>query len=136
MLVPAITGVVLALAVSTYAAVIRLDRDRAFYPTVLIVIAFYYVLFAIIGGNVHTIIVESIFALTFLSIATVGFGRNLWLVVAALATHGIFDLFHHSLVSNPAVPVWWPFFCLAYDAFAAAALARLLLRRAPAARPH
>jgi hypothetical protein len=37
-----VIGIILALAVSTYAAALRLDRDRAFYPTVLIVIALYY----------------------------------------------------------------------------------------------
>jgi hypothetical protein len=39
-------GVILSLAVAGFAAVIGFDRERAFYPTVLIVIASYYVLFA------------------------------------------------------------------------------------------
>jgi len=36
-----VIGLVLALAVSAYASALGLDRDRAFYPTVLIVIALY-----------------------------------------------------------------------------------------------
>ena len=40
-------GVLLALAVAGLATVVGLDRGRAFYPTVLIVIATYYVLFAV-----------------------------------------------------------------------------------------
>ena len=44
-------GIVLALCVSVFARVVGLDRDRAFYPTVLVVIASYYVLFAVMGGH-------------------------------------------------------------------------------------
>ncbi|HMK31143.1 MAG TPA: hypothetical protein VK473_15780 [Terriglobales bacterium] len=36
-------GVILSLAVAVFAAVIGFDRESAFYPTVLIVIASYYV---------------------------------------------------------------------------------------------
>jgi len=38
-----VIGIVMALAVASYATALQLDRDRAFYPTVMIVIAFYYV---------------------------------------------------------------------------------------------
>ena len=40
-------GLLLASAVAGMAAIVGLDRDRAFYPTVLSVIASYYVLFAV-----------------------------------------------------------------------------------------
>ena len=46
-----IVGVVLALGISGLATVVGLDRDRAFYPTLTIVIDSYYVLFAVIGGS-------------------------------------------------------------------------------------
>src|SRR5947209_5009171 len=55
-----------------------------------------------------------------------GFKLNLWLVVAALAAHSIFDFFHRFLFVNPGVPVWWPPFCLTYDLVAAGYLAWLL----------
>ena len=51
-------GVVLAFGVSGIATLVRLDRDRAFYPTVLIVIASYYALFAVTGGSDHALGVE------------------------------------------------------------------------------
>jgi hypothetical protein len=38
---PYLAGIVLALTVSGLATLIGLDRDRAFYPTVLLVIASY-----------------------------------------------------------------------------------------------
>ena len=40
-------GALLALAVGISATSLGLDRDRAFYPTVTIVIASYYALFAV-----------------------------------------------------------------------------------------
>ena len=36
-------------------------------------------------------------------------------MAGAIAGHGVFDFFHHSLVENPGVPRWWPGFCLAFD---------------------
>jgi hypothetical protein len=118
-----VIGIILALAVSTYAAALRLDRDRAFYPTVLIVIAFYYVLFAAMGGSGRAVVVESLLAGVFVAAASLGFRRSLWLVAAALAAHGVQDLFHARLVANPGVPAWWPAFCSTYDLAAAGYLA-------------
>jgi len=128
-----LAGVVIALLVSLSATLIGFDRDRAFYPTVLAVIASYYDLFAVMGGSLQALIVESLVMLVFLGATVLGFKRNLWLVVAALAAHGLFDFFHGHLISNPGVPIWWPMFCLTYDVAAAAYLAWLLLRSRVAA---
>jgi hypothetical protein len=127
-------GLVLAFAVGGYATALRLDRDRAFYPTVMIVIAFYYVLFAVIGGSSRALVVESLIAGVFLLAASLGFRSSLWLVVAALAAHGVMDVFHARFVDNPGVPAWWPAWCGAYDVAAAGYLAwRLARAGAPAA---
>ena len=121
-------GLVLALAVSVYATTLRLDRDRAFYPVVLVVVASYYILFAAMGGSGRTIIVESLIAGVFVVAASVGFRRSLWLVTAGLAAHGVQDFFHARLVTNPGVPAWWPAFCGAFDVAAAGYLAWRLTR--------
>jgi hypothetical protein len=121
-------GIVLALAVSAYATALGLDRDRAFYPTVLMVIAAYYVLFAAMGGSGRVMIVESLLMAVFVVAASVGFRGSLWLVVAGLAAHGVLDLFHPHLVANSGVPAWWPAFCMAYDLVAAGYLAWRLTR--------
>lgn len=127
-------GVVLALAIGIFGTVVGLDRDRAFYPTVMIVIALIYVLFAAAGGSTHALALELIPGVLFIAAATVGFKTSLWIVVAALAGHGVFDAFHARAIVNPGVPTWWPPFCLAYDVVAAAYLAWLLARgRVPAA---
>ena len=61
--------------------------------------------------------------------AVAGFKRSPWVVVAALASHGVFDFFHAHIVKNPGVPEWWPAFCLSFDVGMAAFLAWLLLTR-------
>jgi hypothetical protein len=119
-------GVALALVIGGFATWVGLDRDRAFYPVVVVVIASYYALFAVIGGSTHALVIESAVAAAFLGAALAGFKSTLWLVVAALGAHGIFDLLHPYLYANPGVPAWWPLFCLAYDVAAAAYLAWLL----------
>ena len=118
-------GLVLALAVSAYATTLRLDRDGAFYPTVLVVVASYYILFAAMGGggSARVILIESLIAGVFVVAASLGFRRSLWLVAAGLAAHGVMDFFHGRLVANPGVPAWWPAFCGAYDVAAAGYLA-------------
>jgi hypothetical protein len=122
-----LVGVGLALVVGLSATFIGLDRDRAFYPTVMIVIASSYGLFAVMGGSGRTLAHESIAIVVFLAASIAGFKLSLWLVVAALAAHGVYDLVHGQLIANPGVPSWWPVFCLAYDLVAAAYLAWLLL---------
>jgi hypothetical protein len=125
--VPLVVGALLALTVGLFATGIGLDRDRAFYPVVTIVIASYYALFAVMGASIHALILESLVGTIFLAAAVSGFKSSLWLVVAALASHGILDLGHGAVISNPGVPGWWPQFCLAFDVTLAAYLAWLLM---------
>ena len=124
-----LTGAVLALAVGVSATLLGLDRDRAFYPTVMVVIASYYALFAVMGGSAHALVIESAVITAFLAASILGFKGSLWLVVAALLTHGVFDFIHGHVIANPGVPAWWPMFCFTYDVVAGAYLAWLLVRR-------
>jgi hypothetical protein len=128
---PYLAGIALALTVSVIATLVGFDQGRAFYPTLLMVIASYYVLFAMMGGSGHALVLETLVLAGFLLVAVIGFRKNLWLVVAAfivhgIFVHGIFDSLHAHLVANPGVPAWWPAFCLTYDITAAAFLAWLL----------
>lgn len=111
------------------------DRDRAFYPMLLAVIATYYVLFAVMSGSIHVLLIESAIVALFLLAAFLGFKVSLWFVVAALAGHGLFDFIHARLVTNRGVPDWWPSFCLAYDIVAAGFLASLLKSSSLTAAP-
>jgi len=121
-----LVGALLALSVGLFATGVGLDRDRAFYPVVTIVIASLYALFAVMGASTQALVLESLAGAVFLAAAATGFRRSLWIVVVALAAHGIFDLTHADIISNPGVPGWWPEFCLTYDVTAAAYLAWLL----------
>ena len=64
----------------------------------------------------------------FVLVAVLGFKFSLWLVVACLVAHGVFDVFHGLVVTNPGVPQWWPAFCMTFDIGAAGFLAWLLMR--------
>jgi hypothetical protein len=122
-------GLVLAAAVCGAARLAGFDRERVFYPTMLIVIASYYILFAVMGGDGGALLPELAGAAVFSGVAVAGFRSNLWLVVAALAGHGIFDFVHDRFFSNDGVPGWWPGFCLAFDIAAALFLGALLSKR-------
>jgi len=117
-------GIVIALAVTVFARLSGFDRDRAFYPSVTIVVAHYYLLFAVMGGQ--GFVPEILIMALFVGVAVAGFRTSLWLVVAALAGHGLFDFVHARLIANPGVPVWWPPFCAGFDVMAAACLAWLV----------
>ena len=122
-------GVAAAAGVGVFATVIGFDKERGFYPVVLIVIATLYLLFAVMGRSTVSLVAEAIPALVFVTMAVLGFRKTLWIVVAGLALHGVFDFFHHAVIANPGVPVWWPGWCLAYDVVAAAYLAALIIIR-------
>jgi len=123
---PYVVGIVLSIGVAVLARSVGFDRDRAFYPTVMIVIASYYVLFAAMSGSVQMVLLESIVMIVFAVAAVVGFKSSPWIVVVALAGHGVFDALRGEVLENSGVPVWWPAFCLAYDLGAAASLAWLI----------
>jgi len=122
-------GVVLAVVVCVFAMLAGFDRDRVFYPTLLAPIATYYVLFAVMASSTPALIIESLVAGAFLILGWAGFKRSLWVAVAGIAGHGVFDFFHHVFIQNPGVPVWWPGFCMSFDILAGGFLAMLLIRR-------
>jgi hypothetical protein len=122
-------GVVVAVAVCVFGVLAGFDRDRVFYPTMVIVVGTYYILFAAMGGSTSTLVTESLGAVVFAGLAVAGFKKNLWVAAAGLAGHGVFDFFHHALILNPGVPVWWPGFCMSFDVLAGIFLAVLLMRR-------
>ena len=121
-------GIILAAAVAALARWGGMDRDRSFYPTVMMVIASIYVLFAAIANSPLVLVAEALIGAAFIALAFGGFRQSLWLVVVALAAHGIFDCLHPHVFHNPGVPVWWPDFCMAYD-IAAAVFLGLNLRQ-------
>jgi len=129
-------GIGLALAILLSVRLVGLDRDRGFYPTVMIVIALLYGLFAVMGGSMRALGLESVAMAGFIFVTILGFKRNLWWVVGALFAHGVYDFFHGHLFINPGVPAWWPQFCSAFDIVAAAFLAGLIRLAKTPAKPR
>ena len=128
MMTAALVGLLLALSVGLLGTASGLDRDRAYYPVIAIVVASYYALFAVMGGSTQALMGELLAGVLFAAAAIVGFRRSLWITAAALAAHGLFDYVHADVVRNPGVPPWWPAFCLAFDVTAGAYLAWRLKR--------
>lgn len=120
---PFLVGLILALAVGSLATLMGFDRERSFYPTVLMVVGSYYVLFAAEGSTPSILACEAVGTALFVAAAVVGFRNSLWIVVAGLFGHGIFDAVHGHILANAGTPAWWPAFCGTYDVTAAAYLA-------------
>lgn len=125
-------GFSLAIACAGLARFAGFDRDHAFYPVLLIVIASYYCLFAVMGGSGSALWIESGVAALFAVAAVAGFRTSLWIAAAGIGLHGAMDLVHAHLVANPGVPPWWPGFCSSFDLALAAWLALRLVRRGDA----
>ncbi|MEL6300084.1 MAG: hypothetical protein AAFR75_00110 [Pseudomonadota bacterium] len=119
-------GVILAVSVGLLGRLTGMDRDRAAYPVILIIIAFYYVLFAAISESQPSFIKELAIATIFSVFALTGFLYSLWFVVLGLAAHGLFDVFHPHFLAGTGAPSWWPGFCLGIDLVLAAILGWLL----------
>ena len=127
-------GITLALFFCAAAAALGMDRERVFYPAVLMAVASYYLAFAAADGRGEVYLSEAAIAAAFIAAAVLGFKRNPWIAVVALGGHGVMDGFHHHLVHNTGVPQVWPGFCMSFDVTAAALVALLMLARARAKR--
>jgi hypothetical protein len=121
-----LVGVVIAACVCLLTTAVGMYRERALYSTMAIVIASFYGLFAVMGGP-DALLSEIIGIAIFVLLAVIGYRFNLWIVVVAIAGHGMFDGVHHLLIMDPGVPAWWPGFCMTFDVLAGAWLACLLL---------
>jgi hypothetical protein len=128
------TGLGLILGFST--TLLGMDRDRALYPTALIVIAAYYDLFAVMGGSDQSLLAELAAGSIFVVLAVAGFKWNLWLTAAGITGHGIFDIFHDRFIYNAGVPHFWLGFCSSIDVVLGLYLAGMLWLGRVSSRPH
>jgi hypothetical protein len=125
-----IVGITLALLFCGAAAWLGMDRERVFYPAVVMAVASYYLAFAVVDGRNGVMLSEVAIAAIFIVGAVAGFKYSPWIVVVALAGHGVMDGFHHHLVHNTGVPQVWPGFCMTFDVTAGAFVALLVRARA------
>ena len=114
---PVVIGVLLAVGIAALAKFIRFDQDRSFYSTVLVIIASYYVLFAVLDGSGYALVWELVIVVAFSTVAIIGALFLPTLVGIGIIAHGLFDLVHDVIIENPGVPAWWPSFCGSVDIF-------------------
>jgi hypothetical protein len=112
---PVVVGALLAVGIAALAKFTRFDEDRSFYSTVLVIIASYYVLFAVLSGSGGALVWELIIAVAFSTVAITGALFLPTLVGTGIVAHGLFDIVHDVLIENSGVPAWWPSFCASID---------------------
>ncbi|MDC0435209.1 hypothetical protein OAM69_06185 [bacterium] len=95
------------------AKITRFDRDASFYPSILIFIASFYVLFAVMEG--HSVYRELLIASMFFVTAIFGAYKSLFIVGLGIIAHGVYDIIHVIVFSQNVAPIWWPSFCAAVD---------------------
>lgn len=104
-------GVALGTVIFIFARLTKFDRDRSFYPTILIVIASYYVLFGLQAADQLVTLREVLVFSLFFAGAVAGHRGSNWIIAAFLLAHGIYDVF----LPHAEAPAWWPAFCLGVD---------------------
>ena len=114
-MIPVVIGVLLAVGIAALAKFTRFDEDRSFYSTVLVIVASYYVLFAVLDSSAHALVWELVIAVAFSTVAITGALFLPSLVGIGIIAHGLFDLVHDALIENSGVPTWWPSFCASID---------------------
>lgn len=110
-----IIGIALGVMIAVLGRAMRFDEDKSFYPVILIVIAFYYVLFSVLSGETNTIIIELLIAIAFTIAALIGSKLSVYIIAVGLILHGAYDAFHDFILINEGVPSWWQGFCAAVD---------------------
>lgn len=106
-------GIVLSLFIIFSAKFTRFDRDVSFYPSILIFIASFYILFAVMAG--HSIVRESFIAFIFILLALYGAYKSLFVIGLAIMLHGAYDILHIFQFKESVAPTWWAPFCAAVD---------------------
>lgn len=108
--------------------------QRWLYSIGLIVLPSLYALFALRVGEPAVGVEEMVYGIPFVAaglvFAFVSVRRSAVLVGAFWMLHGLYDLAHGRLLTNPGVPGWYPLWCCAVDVVIGAYLL-WLSRRVP-----
>jgi len=108
--------------------------ERWLYALGLITLPSLYASFALRAGQPAVAVQEMIYGVPYvvagLVFAWVGFRRSAVVVGAMWLLHGLYDLVHSRLLTNPGVPDGYPIFCFVVDAVVGAYLL-WLARRLP-----
>lgn len=111
-MLPILIGVALSAPFLAIAWWTGIGRERAFYATLMMAIAFFYPVFAI-GTDLATLVINSSVAALFICAAFYGYARRAWILPVAFAVHAAFDVGVAHL-GTPA-PDWWAGLCIGVD---------------------
>jgi hypothetical protein len=127
LLVPVAWGVVVGVLQSASPLALWWLDAATVYAMSIAVIAAVYIGFAVADGRGKIVAVETTVASIFVVIAAVAVTGSAWLLVLGLVGHGLKDWWQHrtKFVANTR---WWPPFCAAVDAVAAAIIAIAIVR--------
>ena len=106
------------------------------YSIGLLVLPSLYALFALQAGEYTVGVKEMLYGLPFLAaglaFALVSLRQSAVVVGAFWMLHGLYDLMHARLITNPGVPGWYPVWCCSVDVVIGAYLLWLSRRVADA----
>jgi hypothetical protein len=98
----------------------RIIRGQSWvYSIGLLTLPSLYASFALQAGEQAVGVKEMIYGLPYvvagLVFAFVGVRQSAVVVGALWILHGLYDLTHSQLITNPGIPVWYPVFCFTVD---------------------
>ena len=116
-MIGAVIGIALGILVIAFARVTR--GEGRLYALGLLTLPSLYALFALHAGDQGAAIRELLYGLPYLAagltFAFVGMRHSAVIVGVFWILHGLYDLVHSQLITNPGVPRWYPLFCFAVD---------------------
>jgi hypothetical protein len=100
-------------------ALISTDQVLELFALAMMLIGAVYIGFGLQATQRRTQVIELIIAAVFIAAVPLGLWWNPWLLVGALALHGVWDLLHHNTQRLAAIPQWYIPLCVLYDGLAA-----------------
>lgn len=129
-MIEALVGVAVGVLTIVLARAIR--GQRWLYSIGLLVLPSLYAFFALRAGERAVGVTEMVYGIPFivagLLFALVSVQRSAVVVGAFWILHGLYDLAHGQLITNPGVPDWYPVFCFSVDVVVGAYLLWLARR--------
>ena len=110
----------------------RAENQPWAYPLTLALYPLFYLGFAYYAKDFAALKNELLFALPIFLICLISARKNIrysaFLLAAGYIGHGVYDIAHPLLFSNPGTPLWWPEFCGTIDVIIGAYLIALAKR--------
>ena len=114
----ALLGAAVGILTIVFARFIR--GERWLYSLGLLTLPSLYAFFALRAGEPGVGVKEMIYGVPYvvagLVFAFVGVRQSAVVVGVLWLLHGLYDLVHRQLITNPGVPSWYPIFCFVVDA--------------------